>query len=134
MLLRGDVSTPGDEVQPGVPALLARSQLEPPQPTKKTTGRRLWLARWVTAPDNPLVARVMVNRLWQWHFGEGLVASESNFGLMGKSPSHPKLLDYLATEFVSSGWSVKHIHRLILEFQYLWAGFELERQSRGDRP
>ena len=114
VLLRGDVSTPGDEVQPGVPALLARSQLEPPQPTKKTTGRRLWLARWVTAPDNPLVARVMVNRLWQWHFGEGLVASESNFGLMGKSPSHPKLLDYLATEFVSSGWSVKHIHRLIL--------------------
>ena len=114
VLLRGDVSTPGDEVQPGVPTVLARSQLEPPQATKKTTGRRLWLARWVTAPDNPLVARVMVNRLWQWHFGEGLVASESNFGLMGKSPSHPKLLDYLATEFVSSGWSVKHIHRLIL--------------------
>ena len=114
VLLRGDVSTPGDEVHPGVPAVLARSQLEPPQPTKKTTGRRLWLARWVTAPDNPLVARVMVNRLWQWHFGEGLVASESNFGVMGKSPSHPKLLDYLATEFVSSGWSVKHIHRVIL--------------------
>ena len=114
VLLRGDVSTPGDEVQPGVPAVLARSQLEPPQATKKTTGRRLWFARWVTDPDNPLVARVMVNRLWQWHFGEGLVASESNFGLMGKSPSHPKLLDYLATEFVNSGWSVKHIHRLIL--------------------
>ena len=114
VLLRGDVTTPGDEVRPGVPAVLARRQLEPPQATEKTTGRRLWLARWITDPDNPLVARVMVNRLWQWHFGEGLVASESNFGVMGKNPSHPKLLDYLATEFVSSGWSVKHIHRLIL--------------------
>lgn len=114
VLLRGDVTTPGDEVQPGVPSVLARRQTEPPQPTKKTTGRRLWLARWMTGPNHPLVARVMVNRLWQWHFGEGLVASESNFGLMGKSPSHPRLLDYLATEFVNSGWSVKHIHRLIL--------------------
>ena len=115
VLLRGDVNSPGEQVQPGVPAILLQHQLEPPQPTEHTTGRRLWLARWMTSPDNPLVARVMVNRLWQWHFGEGLVASESDFGLMGKRPSHPELLDYLATEFVGSGWSVKHIQQLILK-------------------
>ena len=114
VLLRGDVNSPGDEVQPGVPAVLLPHQANPPQPTKNTTGRRLWLARWMTSPDNPLIARVMSTAFGSGHFGEGLVASESDFGLMGKRPSHPELLDYLATEFVGSGWSVKHIQRLIL--------------------
>ncbi|MGH9662500.1 MAG: DUF1549 and DUF1553 domain-containing protein, partial [Bryobacteraceae bacterium] len=83
-----------------------------PIPLKPTTGRRRALADWIV--DNPLAARVMVNRIWQHHFGRGLVATPSDFGSRGRAPSHPELLDWLAVEFVEHGWSVKHIHRLIL--------------------
>jgi hypothetical protein len=76
--------------------------------------RRLALASWITHPQNPLTARVMVNRIWQYHFGEGLVGTPSDFGVNGAAPTHPELLDWLASEFVAHGWSVKHIHRLIL--------------------
>jgi hypothetical protein len=72
------------------------------------------LAKWVVDPQNPLTARVMVNRIWEYHFGRGIVATPNDFGRMGERPTHPELLDYLANEFVSSGYSVKHIHRLIL--------------------
>jgi hypothetical protein len=72
------------------------------------------LAKWVINPENPLTARVMVNRIWEYHFGRGIVATPNDFGRMGERPTHPELLDYLANEFVSSGYSVKHIHRLIL--------------------
>jgi hypothetical protein len=72
------------------------------------------MARWLTQPDHPLTARVLVNRLWQHHFGQGLVATPNDFGLHGERPSHPELLDWLACEFVNSGWSIKHIHRLIV--------------------
>jgi hypothetical protein len=75
---------------------------------------RLELARWLTAPENPLTARVMVNRIWQHHFGKGLVAIPSNFGLNGQPPSHPELLDWLASRFIESGWSIKTMHRLIV--------------------
>jgi hypothetical protein len=80
-----------------------------------SSGRRTAFARWVTSPENPLFARVMVNRIWQHHFGVGLVATSANLGQSGARPSHPELLDYLATEFVHSGWSIKALHRLILK-------------------
>ena len=101
---RGDPSRPGPLVEPGVPAILSRRQPAPPRPTARSTGRRLWLAGWLTNRENPLVARVIVNRIWQFHFGEGLVASSSDFGVMGEPPSHPELLDWLASELVASGW------------------------------
>jgi hypothetical protein len=99
-------------VQPALPAVLVRGAVVPPKPLPHSTGRRLWLARWLTRPDNPLTARVMVNRLWQGHFGEGIVASENDFGVMGQRPSNPELLDWLASEFVAGGWSMKRVHRL----------------------
>jgi hypothetical protein len=111
---RGDPNRPLGEVGPGLPEVLVRRQPEPPRPLAKSTGRRLWLARWMTRPDNPLVARVMVNRLWQRHFGAGLVTTANDFGVMGEPPSHPELLDWLASEFVAGGWRLKRIHRLMV--------------------
>ncbi len=95
--------------------------------TFKSTGRRLALARWLTRPDHPLTARVMVNRLWHHHFGRGIVATPNDFGKNGQPPTHPELLDWLAVEFVENGWSLKHMHRLmVLSDTY--------RQSSADDP
>ena len=118
LLLRGDVMNPGRPVAPGVPVVLT-SHVDPyevvaPWPGADSSGRRLALARWLTEPHHPLTARVMVNRMWMRHFGRGIVASPDNFGRAGAPPSHPKLLDWLATEFVRSGWSVKHMQRLMM--------------------
>ena len=79
-----------------------------------STGRRAALAKWLASPENPLTARVFANRLWQWHFGRGLVGTASDFGVLGEQATHPELLDWLAAEFVESGWSVKHLHRLMV--------------------
>jgi mono/diheme cytochrome c family protein len=79
-----------------------------------SSGRRRALAEWIASPENPLTSRVMVNRIWHWHFGRGIVATPSNFGKMGVPPSHPELLDWLATEFIRQGWSIKQMHRLIM--------------------
>jgi hypothetical protein len=83
-------------------------------PGQKSSGRRLALARWLTSPENPVVARVLVNRVWQQHFGAGLVATPDNLGVTGAKPTHPELLDYLAAEFVQSGWRLKALHRLLV--------------------
>jgi hypothetical protein len=105
--LGGDFTRKGDEVEPGVPEVL------PPLAAK---GRpdRLDLSRWLTDPGHPLTARVTVNRIWQAHFGKGLVETENDFGTQGTPPSHPDLLDWLATEFIARGWSLKAVHRLIV--------------------
>lgn len=117
VLLRGDPLTPGPAVEPGVISTIATPQpfqWSTPEADAKTSGRRLAFARWLTQPDHPLTARVMVNRIWMHHFGTGLVSTPDDFGVSGASPSHPELLDWLATEFVQSGWSIKHMHRLML--------------------
>jgi hypothetical protein len=112
---RGDYLTPGREVGPGVPSVLTDGKtpfdVQPPWPGAKQTGRRLAFARWLTRPDHPLTARVLVNRLWGRHFGAGLVATYDNFGKAGAAPTHPELLDWLAIELVRSGWSLKAMHR-----------------------
>jgi hypothetical protein len=117
LLKRGQHNQPGIEVNPGVPAAL--SELNPFAIPKLTpgcisTGRRTAFANWVASPQNPLFARVMVNRIWQHHFGTGLVATPDNLGMSGAKASHPELLDYLAAEFIKSGWSINALHRLIL--------------------
>ena len=114
LLKRGDPTRPAELLGPGIPAVMATGQPNPPKATLHSTGRRLWLARWLTAPENPLAARVIVNRIWQFHFGEGLVSTSNDFGVMGEAPSHPELLDWLAAEFVSSGWRFKPLHRMII--------------------
>jgi hypothetical protein len=115
VLAVGVYNAPKDEVNPGYPAVLSSDPpvIRPPDGVA-STGRRTALADWLTDPDNPLTARVMVNRIWQFHFGRGLVATASDFGTQGQPPSHPALLDWLADEFVRSGWSIKHVNRLIM--------------------
>ncbi len=114
LLKRGDYRQKGAEVQPGFPLVLTSGESVQPAPGGASSTRRLQLARWLTRPDHPLTARVAVNRIWQYHFGTGLVKTSSDFGFNGDPPSHPGLLDWLATEFVSRGWSLKTMHRLIL--------------------
>jgi hypothetical protein len=106
----GNVRALGDEVPKAFPAILTRDE----QPEIKSVSGRLELARWLSSAENPMTARVMANRIWLWHFGEGLVETPNNFGKVGAQPTHPELLDYLASEFVRRGWSVKAMHRLIV--------------------
>ncbi|RFC44238.1 MAG: Protein of unknown function DUF1553/DUF1549/Planctomycete cytochrome C [Verrucomicrobia bacterium] len=121
--LRGSAHALGTPVEPAFPAVLASPDANPPVPASvgkveregaTSSGRRLALARWMASGDNPLTARVMVNRIWQHHFGRGIVPSSNDFGQLGEDPTHPELLDYLASRFIASGWSVKAMHRLIL--------------------
>jgi hypothetical protein len=118
VLRRGNYLTPGRRVEPGVPSALQDDAsdflVEPPWPGAKKTGRRLAFARWLTQPNHPLTARVMINRVWRHHFGRAIVGTLDNFGKSGQRPSHPELLDWLAVEFARRGWSVKAMHWLIM--------------------
>ncbi len=114
--IRGDVASHGPETKPGFVkvATYGNPATELTPSTSHTSGRRLALAEWLVSRANPLTARVAVNRIWYNHFGRGIVSSIDNFGKMGELPTHPELLDYLATEFVEKGWSTKAMHRLIM--------------------
>ena len=110
VFVRGDYNNAGEDAPKAFPAILAPFDTKP----NFSGSGRLQLAEWLVQPEHPLTSRVMTNRIWQWHFGEGLVRTPDNFGKMGERPSHPELLDFLAREFVKSGWSIKSMHRLIM--------------------
>jgi hypothetical protein len=130
LLMRGDPKQKGPPIEPGFPRALGMQTVgrgqsaveeqegDAPRPLPiadcRSRSSRLALAHWMTQPDHPLTARVMVNRIWQHHFGRGLVATPNDFGFRGDRPTHPELLDWLAIEFVEHGWSLKHMHRLMV--------------------
>lgn len=127
LLVRGNAATPGSEVQPGFLAVLSNptsGDVSPRVPAGY--GRRLVLANWIASPDNPLTARVLVNRIWHHHFGRGLARTLSDFGRAGTPPSHPDLLQWLAADFIAHGWSIKHLHRRLL------SSAVYQRSSRAD--
>ncbi len=111
---RGNYEAPGEEVGPGFLTVLGGGDVPAPPPHVKTTGRRKALATWIASENNPMFARVMVNRIWQDHFGTGLIKTASDFGTRSGEPSHPELLDWLATDFAAHKWSVKSMHKLIM--------------------
>jgi hypothetical protein len=136
LLIRGDVQSPGPRMQPGFIEVLTRGNppTSIPRPDGRTSGRRLALARWIASRENPLTARVIVNRIWQKHFGRGIVPTLENFGKMGGAPSHPELLDWLAVELMNGGWSLKRITRLMMmsEAYQMASSFENAANSRAD--
>jgi hypothetical protein len=120
VLIRGSAASPGKAVQPQFVRVLcpsdaaARAVPSLKAPDRQTTGLRRRLAEWIAAPSNPMTARVIVNRLWHYHFGRGIVATPNDFGKTGTAPSHPELLDWLAADLVRGGWRLKRLHKLIL--------------------
>ena len=115
VLIRGNAHAQGDAVEPRFPSVLTDTIPVVHVPGNgQSTGRRRALAEWMVSPENPLTARVIVNRVWQWHFGRGIVKSSSNFGLQGDAPTHPELLDWLAADLIEHHWDLRHLHRLIL--------------------
>ena len=114
-------------------AASSRSSAAPKSRPTETGSGRLELADWVTDPKNPLTARVIVNRIWHWHFGQGIVATPDDFGARGEAPTHPELLDYLASRFIESGWSIKKLHRMILLSRAYQAasGNDAEERAQG---
>ncbi|MCA9128716.1 MAG: PSD1 domain-containing protein, partial [Planctomycetales bacterium] len=117
VLIRGSPQALGEVVEPGFPQILSPPNAVVPErmaADAKTSGRRKELAKWICSPSNPMTARVMVNRLWQYHFGRGIVRSSSDFGFQGTPPTHPMLLDWLAARFVEQDWSIKRMHKLMM--------------------
>jgi mono/diheme cytochrome c family protein len=116
ILVRGSPHSKGKEVAPGFPTVLGLPDptIPAPRPGAKGSGRRTVLAEWIASKDNPFTARVFVNRVWQYHFGRGIVPSTNDFGKLGEQPTHPELLDWLASDFVDGGWKLKRLHKLIM--------------------
>lgn len=116
VLARGNPHVPGDRVEPGFLQVIDEKPavIPTPPPDAKTSGRRTVLANWLASPSNPLTSRVIANRIFQHHFGRGIVRSPNNFGVQGDRPTHPELLDFLASELVANGWRLKPLHRLIV--------------------
>jgi len=135
-LIRGDPFSLGPEMEPAflTVATYGNPPTEVPRANGRTSGRRLALANWIASEDNPLTARVWVNRVWYHHFGRGVVASLDNFGMVGDRPTHPELLDWLAIEFMDNGWSTKDLHRLIMtsEAYQMASSFVNEENSLAD--
>ena len=134
LLQRGNVESPGPKVTPGFLTVLCGGEKDctsKPSVNRagKTSGYRLALAEWLTRPDHPLTARVIVNRIWQHHFGRGIVATPGNFGSMGAPPSHPELLDWLAVDFMKHGWTTKRLHKMIMT-----SSVYRQSSSRTDNP
>lgn len=137
LMERGDFRRPGPIVQAAFPRIanVSGDSIAAPTDDAKSSGRRTSLANWITRADNPLATRVLVNRIWQGHFGTGLVASSSDFGVMGNSPTHEELLDWLATELPRLDWSRKRLHRLIVTssvYRAASAKFQVLSAKRGD--
>jgi len=122
IFIKGDFTRPGERVTPATPAILPKLEVENPN--------RLDLARWLFEPENPLPARVMANRVWQQYFGRGLVETENDFGTQGSRPTHPELLDWLASEFVESGWNVKVMMKRLVMTEAFRRSAERNRVSR----
>ncbi len=114
ILRRGDPKQPTDQVTVGVPDVLSSEPPAEPKTLPQSSGHRLWLANWMTGPGQALTARVLVNRLWQHHFGRGLVGTPNDFGLMGERSTHPELLDWLAADFIANGWKIKRLQRMMV--------------------
>jgi hypothetical protein len=127
VLIRGSAAAPGDEVQPGFPQVLGFAVPEIPAAAQNAAscGRRRVLADWIASSENPLTARVIANRIWQYHFGRGIVRTSSDFGLQGDRPTHPELLDWLASELIAGGWRMKRLHKLIM----LSAAYQMSSQA-----
>lgn len=129
--VKGEPDRPGAEVPRRFPEILGGAEL--PEETARSGSGRLELARWITDPGNPLTARVIVSRVWQRHFGRGLVPGDGDFGVRGEAPTHPELLDWLAADFVAHGWSPKHLHRLIVTSRtYRLASSDSEKSLASD--
>ena len=133
--IRGNPHVKGDRIEPGFVSVLS-----PPKPeitipkSGQSLGRRLALAKWMVDPKNPLTARVMANRIWQFHFGRGIVRSSSDFGFQGTKPTHPELLDWLASEFVKRNWSIKAMHRLIMSSSSYQMSSQFSEEAYGKDP
>ena len=138
VLRRGNFLQPGEEVQPGVPRVLEDPThpvtVPTPEPDAKTSGWRTTFAAWLTRADHPLTARVFVNHVWARHFGRGILATLDNFGVSGEKPSNQALLDWLATEFVQRGWSIKELHRVIVTATAYRQSSQSRREGLGADP
>ncbi|MFN0100969.1 MAG: PSD1 and planctomycete cytochrome C domain-containing protein [Bryobacteraceae bacterium] len=137
LLQRGSADAPGPRVTPGFLGILSKPDqtdaVKPPSARGKTSGLRLAFAEWLTNPDHPLTARVIVNRIWQGHFGTGIVATSDNFGTTGAQPTNQPLLDYLALDFINNGWSAKRLHKqIMLSTAYRQSSQQNERGKAAD--